>query len=61
MAKSSKLGVILIMPDAIPAAITVGPAKEMVGQPFLRDHEQSQVLTGGAVVLCISWAAIRRY
>jgi hypothetical protein len=37
---------ILIMPDAIPAAITVGPAKEMVGQPFLRDHEQSQVLTG---------------
>ncbi|MEZ4479954.1 MAG: hypothetical protein R3B97_02220 [Dehalococcoidia bacterium] len=30
---------VLVAPDAIPAAITVAPAKEMVGQPFLRDHE----------------------
>jgi hypothetical protein len=37
---------ILVVPDAIPAAITVGAAKEMVGQPFLHDHERSQVLTG---------------
>jgi hypothetical protein len=35
---------IVLVPDAIPAAITVGAAKEMVGQPFLRDHELSQVL-----------------
>jgi hypothetical protein len=34
----------LLVPDAIPAAISVGAAKEMVGQPFLRDHELSQVL-----------------
>ena len=43
---------ILVIPDAIPAAITVGAAKEMVGQPFLHDHELSQVLTrkrGGPV------------
>ena len=32
--------------DAIPAAISVGPAKEMVGQPFLRDHELAAVLKG---------------
>ncbi len=37
---------ILVVPDAIPAAITVGAAKEMVGQPFLRDHELHQVLKG---------------
>ena len=37
---------ILVVPDASPAAITVGAAKEMVGQPFLHDHERSQVLTG---------------
>jgi hypothetical protein len=35
---------VLIVPDAIPAAISVGPAKELVGQPFLRDHELAQVL-----------------
>ena len=34
----------LIVPHAIPAAISVGPAKEMVGQPFLRDHELHRVL-----------------
>lgn len=29
---------ILTEVHAIPAALTVGPAKELVGQPFLRDH-----------------------
>jgi hypothetical protein len=29
---------ILTEAHAIPAAMTVGPAKELVGQPFLRDH-----------------------
>lgn len=29
---------ILTEPHAIPAALSVGPAKELVGQPFLRDH-----------------------
>ena len=38
---------ILVVPNAIPAAISVGPAREMVGQPFLRDHELSAVLKGG--------------
>jgi hypothetical protein len=37
---------ILIVPSAIPAALTVGPAKEMVGQPFLRDHELAPLLKG---------------
>ena len=37
---------LLVVPDAIPAAISVGPAKEMVGQPFLRDHELAAVLKG---------------
>ena len=30
---------IVLVPDAIPAAITVGAAREMVGQPFLHDYE----------------------
>lgn len=38
---------VLIVPDTIPAAITIGAAKEMVGQPFLRDHERSHVLEKG--------------
>ena len=29
---------VLCIPDAIPAALTVAQAKEMVGQPFLRDY-----------------------
>jgi hypothetical protein len=37
---------IVIVPDAIPAALTVGAAKELVGQPFLRDHELSDVVKG---------------
>jgi hypothetical protein len=35
---------VLTVPSAIPAALTVAAAKEMVGQPFLRDHERSVVL-----------------
>lgn len=38
---------VVLVPEAIPAALTVGPAKEMVGQPFLRDHELSAVLKNG--------------
>lgn len=38
---------ILCVPSAIPAALTVSAAKEMVGQPFLRDHELSSTLTKG--------------
>ena len=30
---------IYFLPSAIPAALTVSAAREMVGQPFLRDHE----------------------
>ena len=43
---------ILFVPHAIPAAFSIGPAKEMVGQPFLRDHELDQFLSedcGGPV------------
>lgn len=29
---------VLAVCDAIPAALTVAPARELVGQPFLRDH-----------------------
>ncbi len=35
---------VLIAPDAIPAAFSTGPAKELVGQPFLRDHETAALL-----------------
>ena len=38
---------ILCVPAAIPAALTVSAAIEMVGQPFLRDHELSSRLTKG--------------
>jgi hypothetical protein len=37
---------ILFMPHAIPAALSVGPARELVGQPFLRDHLLYDALTG---------------
>lgn len=30
---------ICFLPTAVPAALTVSAAREMVGQPFLRDHE----------------------
>lgn len=32
---------VLFRVDAVPAAMSVAPAREMVGQPFLRDHELS--------------------
>ncbi len=35
---------VLLIPHAIPAALSIGPAKEMVGQPFLYDHEYSTQL-----------------
>lgn len=31
----------MVRPDAIPASLSVAPAREKVGQPFLRDHELS--------------------
>jgi hypothetical protein len=37
---------ILVEPHAIPAALTIGPARELVGQPFLRDHQLQPKLTG---------------
>lgn len=37
---------VLVLAHAIPAALTVGPALEMVGKPFLRDHELAASLTG---------------
>lgn len=37
---------ILVEAHAIPAALTVGPARELVGQPFLRDHQLEPNLTG---------------
>jgi len=36
---------VLLIPHAIPAALSIGPAKEMVGQPFLYDHEYSTQLS----------------
>ena len=35
---------VLCVPDAIPAALTIAAAKEMVGQPFLHDHELSDLV-----------------
>jgi hypothetical protein len=32
--------------DAVPAAMSVAAAREMVGQPFLKDHECASALTG---------------
>jgi hypothetical protein len=37
---------ILCEPHAIPAALTVGPARDLVGQPFLRDHLLATNLAG---------------
>ncbi len=37
---------ILTEPHAIPAALTVGPARDLVGQPFLRDHLLAPSLKG---------------
>lgn len=38
---------ILFVTEAIPAAISVAAAREMVGQPFLKDHEYASVLSDG--------------
>ena len=35
---------VLVVPDAIPAALSVAAAKELVGQPFLYDHTKASVL-----------------
>lgn len=43
---------VLLIPHAIPAGLGVGPAKEMVGQPFLQDYKLAGILTvkrGGPV------------
>ena len=40
---------LLIIPSAIPAALSVAAAREMVGQPFLRDHEHIEILDAGKV------------
>lgn len=37
---------ILFVLSAIPSAFTVSAAREMVGQPFLKDHEISTLFTG---------------
>ena len=37
---------VLVETHAIPAALAVSPARESVGQPFLRDHELEPNLTG---------------
>lgn len=37
---------IVFVPHAIPAALSVGPAIEMVGQPFLHDYELNDALKG---------------
>jgi len=37
---------VLVEPHAIPSAMTVGPARELVGQPFLRDFRLAPSLTG---------------
>jgi len=37
---------VLFVPEAVPAAMSVAPAREMVGQPFLKDHTYASVLTG---------------
>ena len=44
--RSDKVDV-LCVPAAFPAALTVSAAREIVGQPFLRDHEFSSVLSRG--------------
>jgi hypothetical protein len=40
---------VLFIPNAIPSAFTVSPAREMVGQPFLKDHEYIDSLGRGRV------------
>jgi Domain of unknown function (DUF4062) len=45
---------VLFVPEAVPAAMSVAAAREMVGQPFLRDHIYADALSnnrGGPVHL----------
>ncbi len=37
---------VLFVPAAVPAAMTVAAAREMVGQPFLKDHLYEEALKG---------------
>jgi hypothetical protein len=37
---------VLFIPNAIPDAISISQAKEMVGQPFLKDHQYADKLGG---------------
>jgi hypothetical protein len=37
---------VLFVAHAVPAALSIGQAKEMVGQPFLRDHAYQEILIG---------------
>lgn len=37
---------VLLVPDAIPERLSVAPAKELVGQPFLHDHRHAPLLRG---------------
>lgn len=37
---------VLFVLDAVPAAMSVAAAREMVGQPFLKDHIYASLLTG---------------
>src|SRR5262249_18760000 len=37
---------VLAVLNAIPASLSVAPAREMVGQAFLRDYETADILTG---------------
>jgi hypothetical protein len=47
---------VLLVPHAIPAALSVAQAKEMVGRPFLKDHELLELLpkNGGGPVHVIA-------
>jgi hypothetical protein len=37
---------VLFVTDAVPAAMSVSAAREIVGQPFLKDHTRNDILTG---------------
>lgn len=41
---------VLFLPAAIPAALTIPSARELIGQPFLFDHRLASVLKAGKLV-----------
>lgn len=41
---------VLVLPTAIPAAMGVASAREMVGQPFLKDYEAHEVLESESIL-----------